>query len=65
MDYEDKINNKSDIDIVRDSTSAAGMRFGLFASCIIYGMIFIVIALVIGFFIELFGKLRKLEKSRK
>ncbi|MEI6123852.1 MAG: hypothetical protein WCQ95_09490 [Bacteroidota bacterium] len=65
MDYEEKLNNKNSIEILRESTSAIGPRFGLVIGCFIYGVIFFVIALIIGFIIELMGKLRKLEKSRK
>jgi preprotein translocase subunit SecG len=65
VDCEDKLKNKSEIDIVRETNSVEGPRFGRMVSCIIYGMIFFVISLVIGFLIELLGKVRKLEKSRK
>jgi hypothetical protein len=65
IDYEDRIKNNSEIKLIRESTSAVGPRFGMLMSCIIYGMVFFVMSLVIGFFIELFGKIRKLEKSKK
>ncbi len=65
MDYEERLKSKSGIDIIRESTAASSPRFGMVMSCMIYGMIFLVFGAVIGFFIELFGKLRKLEKSRK
>ena len=65
MDYEEKINSKSGIEIIRQSSSVVGARFGLLMGCIIYGMIFFVMSLAIGFFIELLGKIIRLEQRRK
>ena len=65
MELEEKINQKNDIEIIRESTTASGPRFGMIFSIIIYTVIFFVISLVIGFFIELLSKIRRLEKSKK
>jgi hypothetical protein len=64
-EYEDRIKNFSEIKLIRESTSALRPRFGIKMSCVIYGMIFLVLSLVTTFLIELFDKVKKLEKSRK